>query len=164
MSTIKTFQDLAVWQKARLYAHEIFRLTERQGFNKDYSLKDQINRAAGGVMDNIAEGFDRDGNREFLHFLSIAKGCLSETQSQLFRALDRKYIIDGEFSELQNKAREIGKMIGGLMKYLKESEFKGSKFKEPTPDFLVSTESAGLPHQDMEPGIRNKEWEIRNQE
>jgi four helix bundle protein len=153
MSAIKTFQDLAVWQKARLYAHEIFELTLREGFNKDYSLKDQINRAAGGIMDNIAEGFDRDGNREFLHFLSIAKGCLSETQSQLFRALDRKYIVEEEFRGLQIRAREIGKMIGGLMKYLRESEFKGSKFKEPMINYMASLESPSLPNQEL--GTKN---------
>jgi four helix bundle protein len=138
MAIIKSFTDLQVWQRARVYAHEIFLLTMREPFLKDYSLKDQINRAAGGIMDNIAERFDRNGNREFIQFLSIAKGCAAETQSQLFRAFDRQYVSTEEFERFQKESIEIANMIGGLMRYLKTSGIKGSKFQEPLENYSIS--------------------------
>lgn len=74
MGTIKCFEDLNVWQKARIFCRKIFRITNYELFSKDYRLKDQLRASSGSIMDNIAEGFERDGNKEFIQFLQIAKG------------------------------------------------------------------------------------------
>jgi four helix bundle protein len=133
MGTFKAFEDIDAWKNARILADEIFILTCEGSFAKDFRLKDQINGSAGSVMDNIAEGFERDGAREFIQFLSIAKGSSGEVRSQLYRSLDRKHIDEKKFDELMQKVIIISKQITGLISYLKKSEFKGVKFlREPT--------------------------------
>ena len=92
MATINRFEDIEAWQHAERLEREIFKLTLEGEFAKDFSLKDQIRRSTGSVMDNIAEGFERSGNREFIQFLSISKGSCGEVQSQLYRALDQSYL------------------------------------------------------------------------
>lgn len=130
MPTITRFEDLEVWQLARELSNEIFKLyNSSELFLKDYKLKDQLNGAAGSIMDNIAEGFERAGRNEFINFLSIAKGSCGEVQSQLYRALDRKYINQEHFDLLYHKAKEIGQKAGAFINYLKASTYKGSKFK-----------------------------------
>ena len=99
------------------------------GLKTDYRLKDQINGSSGSIMDNIAEGFNRGGNKEFINFLSYSKGSAGESLSQLYRIFDRKYITESEFNELSEKARVLVNKIGGLMAYLKKSNFKGHKLK-----------------------------------
>jgi four helix bundle protein len=131
MASVRSFEDLEVWKRARLFSNRIYELTQEGSFVKDYSLKDQINKSSGSVMDNIAEGFERGGNREFVTFLSYSKGSVGETRSQLYRAFDRKHIPEIMFMELREEALAIGKMISGLMSYLQKSELKGSKFHEP---------------------------------
>ncbi|MDK2977581.1 MAG: hypothetical protein PWP52_295 [Bacteroidales bacterium] len=128
MATVEKFEELIAWQKARQYAHEIFELTCLEKFNSDFSLVGQIRKSSGSVMDNIAEGFDRGGNKEFIQFLYIAKGSLSETKSQLYRAFYRKYINNIILNEKLIKAEELAKIIGGLISYLQNSKFKGRKF------------------------------------
>ena len=135
MATYKSFEDMEVWQRARVLANRIYALTQTGSFSKDYSLKDQINDSSGSVMDNIAEGFERGGNREFIMFLSYSKGSAGEVRSQLHRAFDRKHISEHEFTELREEALSIGKMLGGLMSYLQNSELRGSKFHEPAPGY-----------------------------
>ncbi|MCF6357372.1 MAG: four helix bundle protein [Draconibacterium sp.] len=103
MSTIKQFEDLEIWQFARVLAKEVNEMTHREKFYRDFSLKDQIKRSSGSVMDNIAEGFERDGNKEFHQFLSYSKDSFGETRSQLYRALDYNYISEKEFETFKNR-------------------------------------------------------------
>jgi len=131
MATTTKFEDLEIWQLARELANEIF-LTyiNSEEFSKDYKLKDQINGSSGSVMDNIAEGFERSGRNEFINFLSYSKGSVGEVKSQLYRALDRKYISQEQFGRLYKKAEDIGKRTGAFMSYLNSSPIRGSKFKD----------------------------------
>ena len=129
MGTIKSFEEMDIWIDARKLAKEIYQLTYADNFSRDFSLKDQIRRSSSSAMDNVAEGFDRDGTKEFIHFLTISKGSLAETKSQLYRAFDLKYITKEEFDNCYKLSNKIGKMIGGFIKYLRESGFRGNKFK-----------------------------------
>ena len=130
MSKIEKIEDLIVWQKSRELVREIYTLTNKGDFLKDYSLKDQIRRASVSVASNIAEGFGRGGNKEFIQFLSISKGSLYELRTQLYIAIDLEYISETEFSTLNNLIDEVGKLINGFINYLQKSELKGSKFKQ----------------------------------
>lgn len=132
MSTWKRFEDIQAWQKARILAKNIFKLCRTGKLSKDRGLRDQMNRCSGSIMDNIAEGFDRGGNKEFIQFLSIAKGSAGELQSQLYRAFDRDYIDEKTFKELYAETNLISAMIKKLIDYLRNSKFKGYKFKSPT--------------------------------
>ncbi|NQW36777.1 MAG: four helix bundle protein [Flavobacteriales bacterium] len=129
MSTIQKFEDLEIWQLARVVCDDIFKIIANTDLKNDYKLKEQINGASGSIMDNIAEGFERDGNKEFTQFLSIAKASCGETRSQLYRISDRKYIDEDTFTDLKDKTLLLGNKIGAFIKYLKNSEFKGSKYK-----------------------------------
>lgn len=130
MATIVKFEELEIWQEARGLAQRIFEAyTNSESFSKDYKLKEQINRSSGSIMDNIAEGFERNGRKEFIQFLSIAKGSVGEVKSQLCRAFDRGYVSKELFDTLYGKADELGRKIGGFISYLNKSEFKGTKFK-----------------------------------
>jgi len=129
MSTIKNFEDLEIWQLARVLCGDIFKTIANSDLKNDYKLKEQINGSSGSIMDNISEGFERNGNREFVQFLSIAKASCGETRSQLYRILDRNYIEEEQFNNLKEKTLILGNKIGAFIKYLKNSEFKGSKYK-----------------------------------
>ena len=130
MSTINKFEDIVAWQKARKLSNEIYNITTNKPFTSDLSLKDQIQRSTGSIMDNIAEGFERGGNKEFIQFLCIAKGSNSEVRSQLYRALDQKYITNERFKILYDLSIEIGQLLGSFINYLKKSNIKGIKYKE----------------------------------
>lgn len=129
MSSIKSFEDLEIWRNARGICCEIYKLRETTNLKSDYRLYDQINGSSGSIMDNIAEGFERNGNKEFIQFLSIAKASCGETRSQLYRLLDRNYLIQNDFDELYNKLTSLSKQISSLITYLQQSEFKGTKFR-----------------------------------
>lgn len=130
MATFKSFEEIEAWQRARKLSQRIFELSNSGSFARDYALRNQINSATGSIMDNIAEGFERGGNREFIQALSISKGSTGETRSQLYRALDRKHITIQDFESLLDETIAIVRMIGSLMKYLARSGFVGPKLKE----------------------------------
>lgn len=129
MGKIERFEDLDVWQEARELCKMVDSLTKKTPFCKDFELIRQIERSSGSVMDNIAEGYERDGNKEYGQFLSFSKGSCGEVRSQAYRALDKKHITQEEFDKLYNKALVISKMLSGFMSYLRKSDIKGSKFK-----------------------------------
>lgn len=129
MSKVERFEDLKVWQLARELCQTVHKLTLKEQFSKDFKLIGQIKGSSGSIMDNIAEGFERDGNKEFIQFLSIAKGSCGETRSQLYRAIDNGYISQEEFDLTYDKTLECNKMLKGFISYLKDSELKGNKFK-----------------------------------
>jgi len=132
MSSINRFEDLEVWQMARELCDIIFEKCERHPFCNDFKLRDQFNGSSGSVMDNIAEGFERNGNKEFKQFLSIAKDSCGETRSQIYRAFDRKYITQEEFDLIFSKPISISGKIGKLIKHLQNNNLKGSKYKSPS--------------------------------
>lgn len=127
--TIEKFEDLEIWKEARSLCRYIFEITEKEPFCRDYKLKDQIRSSSGSVMDNIAEGFERDGNKEFVQFLSMAKGSCGETRSQSYRSFDFNYITEDCLKELVSGTTQLSKKISSLIKFLRSSDFKGSKFK-----------------------------------
>ena len=130
MATIKHFENLEIWQKARVFCKKIFLITNYEKFSKDFRLKDQIKASSGSIMDNIAEGFERSGNKEFVQFLYVAKGSCGESRSQLYRALDFEYIEKEEFEKLKQEDIHLAQDIGNFINYLKQSEMKGCKYKD----------------------------------
>jgi four helix bundle protein len=128
MATINDFEDLEIWQLGREICQLVWNLFETTSLGKDYELKNQMNRSSGSIMDNISEGFERNGRREFINFLSYSKGSCGELRSQLYRALDRNHISKEEFEQLKDKTIIESKKIGAFMSYLVKSDIKGSKF------------------------------------
>ena len=129
MATFKKFEEIECWKRARQLTRRVYEITNKPAFAKDFGLKDQIRRASVSVMSNIAEGYDRSGTAEFAHFLATAKGSAAEVKCQLYVAKDQGYIQEDAFIELSALASETGSMLAGLMKYLRASGYKGTKFK-----------------------------------
>lgn len=129
MTTVETFENLEAWKKARELTQSIYDTCSKGEFGRDYRLKDQICRAAVSVMSNIAEGFERGGDKEFFQFLAQAKGSCGEIRSQLYVARDQHYISHEQFDCLVDCSMEIGRMISGLMHYLKKSNMRGNKYR-----------------------------------
>jgi four helix bundle protein len=128
MATFNNFEDIKGWQRARELTREVYRKSKIGPLSRDYGLRDQMRRAAVSVMSNIAEGFERGGTSEFVHFLSIAKGSLGELEAQLYVARDQNYIDDKEFASLKVLAKSTKLIIGGLIGYLRQSGLKGTKY------------------------------------
>jgi four helix bundle protein len=124
---IERFEDLEVWKDARELCKVIFEHTNIEIFKKDYKFCSQIRSSSGSIMDNIAEGFERGGNKEFIQFLYISKGSCGETRSQIHRALDYNYISKDIYNRLIERTIALSKKISSLITYLKNSELKGSK-------------------------------------
>jgi four helix bundle protein len=129
MATFERFEDIEAWKKARSLVNAIYSLTAAGEFARDYGLKDQIRRAAVSVLSNIAEGFEREGNVEFCRFLAMAKGSCGEVRAQLYVAFDQGYVTAEQFDATLRQAAEVSRMISGLVKYLRQSELRGTKFK-----------------------------------
>jgi four helix bundle protein len=115
----KNFEELPCWQKARELCQAVYKIISKDKFRKDYSLRDQIWRSAGSVMDNIAEGFDDGSRKEFIKFLGYTQRSCGEVQSQLYRALDCRYIVESEFKTVYELASECRKQIKGFRRYLR---------------------------------------------
>lgn len=129
MATINRFEDLDIWKEARKLSKEIYLITlNNSDFKNDFRFRDQIRASSGSIMDNIAEGFERNGNIEFRQFLSIAKGSAGEMRSQLYRALDFNYITQETFDVLKTDSENLSGKINNFITYLNKKEFKGTKF------------------------------------
>ena len=128
MAVVKDFEDLAIFQKARELSKKIYPITQKGEFKNDFRFVQQIRAAAGSVMDNIAEGFERTGNKEFLNFLYIAKGSCGEVRSQLIRANDIGYLTPEEYNELYTECRKLSAGIMNFIKEIKSSEKVGAKY------------------------------------
>lgn len=129
MAVAKRFEDLDVWIAAKDASVMIYKITENENLKKDFGLKDQIRRASISIISNIAEGFERNGNKEFIQFLSIAKGSAGEVRAQLYIIKELEFINEEEFILLNEKVTQVSKMLSGFINYLKQSELKGTKFK-----------------------------------
>lgn len=125
--TIEKFEDLVAWQKARLLTSKIYAATRTGQFAKDFGLIDQIRRAAVSMGSNIAEGFERGNNKEFVTFLGIAKGSTGEVRSQLYTAYDVGYLSDDEITELVGLSKDVSKLINGLILSLRKSAISGMR-------------------------------------
>ena len=130
MAAVKDFEELAIFQKARELSKKIYPITQRGEFKYDTRFVQQIRASAGSIMDNIAEGFERTGNKEFLNFLYIAKGSCGEVRSQLIRANDLGYMTKEEYDELYTECRKLSAGIMNFIKEIKASDLTGAKFKE----------------------------------
>ncbi len=131
MAKIERFEDLQSWQKARQLTNAVYDLTERPKFAKDFRLCGQIQDAASSVMHNIAEGFDSGTNPEFIRFLKMSRRSASEVQSELYLALDRKYIILDDLTTTYNLATETKRLINGMIAYLRKSQRPQSQASKP---------------------------------
>ena len=125
---IKRFEDLEIWQEARELCKIVYEITSTGPFNNDFKFRDQIRSSAGSIMDNIAEGFDRGGNKEFNQFLSISRGSSGEVRSQSYRAYDNKYITEEKYNELLERTDSLSRKTYNLMQHLKNSDLKGLKY------------------------------------
>lgn len=130
MATIKRFEDLDIWIQARKLSKEIITISKNSDLKNDFRLRDQIKSSAGSVMDNIAEGFERNGNREFIQFLSISKASAGETRSQIYRVYDNNYIENDKMEELVTEYEKLSIKIHNFISYLNKNEFKGTKFMD----------------------------------
>ena len=127
MSVFKTFEEINAWQNARVLVKDVYALTKCGDFCKDYGLKDQIQRAAVSICSNIAEGFERRGNKELINFLWIAKGSAAEVCSQLYNAMDLGYITDEQFKTMYDSSKQIGGMLFNLISSLSSDERRTRK-------------------------------------
>ncbi len=124
MAKIEKFEDIIAWQKALELSNLIYSVTNKDKFSKDYGLKDQIRRASVSIVSNIAEGFERESNNQFIYFLVIAKGSAGELRAQIYIAKNQNYITQEEFELLNTKVTEVSKTLGGFVSYLKSQKNK----------------------------------------
>lgn len=130
MATIRQFEDIQAWQRARELTRAIYDCTRAGSLATDFQLRDQLRRAGTSSMSNIAEGFERSGTGEFVQFLAVAKGSAAEVESHLYVALDQGYITQDQFEKIRSLAKSTKSLIAGFMHYLRQSGVKGVKFKK----------------------------------
>ncbi|HMO80425.1 MAG TPA: four helix bundle protein [Pyrinomonadaceae bacterium] len=128
MARIERFEDLEVWKLTFEIANDVYDLSSREPFSRDFALRDQIRRCAISVFSNIAEGFERDGNKEFINFLAIAKGSCGELRAQMLFAHRRGYITEEEINGLLDRVKQVSNQVSGFQRYLRNNEFRGRKF------------------------------------
>jgi four helix bundle protein len=133
MATLDRFEELIAWKKARELNRLIYQLTRCEPLSKDWALCNQLRRASISVISNIAEGFERGGRKEFIQFLSISKGSVGEIPAQLIVALDVAYIDQATFEFHHGLADDVGRIIGGLIRYLQNSDIAGPKYLTDKP-------------------------------
>jgi four helix bundle protein len=133
MATFKKFEEIESWKVARELTKQVYQVSNKAPFSRDFALRDQIRRAAISVMSNISEGHDRSGTGEFVQFLATAKGSVAEVRCQLYVALDHDYSDKKQFDTLSGLAADTANLIGGLMNYLRRSGYKGTKYRTPSP-------------------------------
>ena len=129
MGRINCFEELTIWKEAVDLVNRIYEITKEKPFCTDYQLVDQIRRSVVSIPSNISEGFERDGKKEFIIFLSIAKGSCGELRTQLYIAFHQKYIDEHTFNVLYDRAKDLSRSISALIKYLLDIDYKGHKFK-----------------------------------
>jgi four helix bundle protein len=129
MAKVKKFEEIESWKKARSLTKKIYEVTLTGPFSKDFGLRDQIRRASVSILSNIAEGFERGGDKEFTQFLAVAKGSAGELRAQLYVALDQRYFSQETFEELSTEATQVSQLISGFMRYLKQSDLRGNKLR-----------------------------------
>jgi four helix bundle protein len=144
MATIKKFEDLEIWQMSFAMYKSVFQMCKSGDISKDFELRNQMRASAGSVPDNIAEGFERGGNREFFQFLSIAKGSAGELRSQIHRCLAVEYITEEQHKELILKSETISQKISNFMKYLNGSDIKGYKYKKVSEEENIKPQTSNL--------------------
>ena len=126
---VTRFEDLEIWQEARELCKVVYEITSTSPFSLDFKFRDQIRASSGSAMDNIAEGFNREGNKEFCQFLYVSLGSTGEVRSQSYSAYDNKYIIEVKFNELLERTDSLSRKTFNLIQHLKNSDIKGLKFK-----------------------------------
>ena len=130
MEKVKRFEDLLVFQKARELSKEVYRITEQNPFKSDHRFVQQIHAAAGSIMDNIAEGYERDGNKEFINFLYFSKGSCGEVRSQIIRASDVGFLDPETSAKLYQECIEISRLLSSLILSIKKSGISGKKYSK----------------------------------
>nr|WP_297787833.1 four helix bundle protein [uncultured Allomuricauda sp.] len=128
MARIDRFEDLEVWKISRELCRLVERLFQTTELGKNYALCNQMERSSGSIMDNIAEGFGRGGNKEFHNFLSFSKGSCTELKSQFYRSFDKKLISDEDYNKALEMTEHCNNKIGAFMYYLRKTKIKGQKF------------------------------------
>ncbi len=144
--TITKFEDIEAWKLGRELTRAIYRVSKSGEFGRDYALRDQIRRAVVSITSNIAEGFERGGNREFLQALAIAKGSAGEVRSQLYVALDEGYIREPEFAALREECLRLSRVIAGFIQFLQRAPIAGPKFRT----------TSGVAGKNQKPETRNQ--------
>ena len=136
---VQKLEDLVAWSEAKALAVDVYKLTAVEPWSKDFGLRDQIRRSAVSISSNIAEGYGRGGNKEFVQFLYIAKGSLYELKTQLIIGSEIGYSKPEQLSLIFERIDKTSRILAGLLNYIKESEYKGSKFAEPIVEYTTTS-------------------------